>query len=123
MSHRRIYETIGIRYDDVDRMEPILKDVRSFLINDPAIDESQTLMAHFNRYAPSSLDFFIYTFTHTTVWVEYHQIKERVLLRIHEIIAEHGAEVAYPTSTLHVADAVNVKTISDPDNNMLKHSN
>jgi len=106
MSHRRIYETIGIRYDDADKMEAIVGDVKAMLHAHSDIDDSQTLMVNFNSFAPSSLDFFVYTFTHTTVWTEYHQIKERILLNIYAIIVDHGAEVAFPTSTLHVPDVM-----------------
>lgn len=104
MSHRRIYETIGIRYDDADKMAQITQDVRTMLQNHDAIDTSQTLMVNFTSFAPSSLDFFIYTFTHTTVWTEFHEIKQDVLLKINAIIAQHGAEIAFPTSTLHLAN-------------------
>ncbi|NOX08797.1 MAG: mechanosensitive ion channel family protein [Gammaproteobacteria bacterium] len=103
MSHRRIYETIGIRYDDADKMAQITQDVRTMLQNHEAIDTSQTLMVNFTSFAPSSLDFFVYTFTHTTVWTEFHEIKQDVLLKINAIIAQHGAEIAFPTSTLHLA--------------------
>jgi MscS family membrane protein len=104
MSHRRIYETIGVRYDDVDELPSIIADVEKMLRDHPDIDDSQTLMVNFNAYAPSSLDFFIYTFTHTTVWTEFHVIKQDVLLKIHDIIARHGAQIAYPTSTVHLPD-------------------
>jgi MscS family membrane protein len=40
------------------------------------------------------------------VWAEYHQIKEEVLLHISGIIEGHGAEIAFPTRTLHVAGGV-----------------
>ncbi len=103
MTHRRIKETIGIRYDDADKLEAILADVRNMLQQHPEIEQNQTLMVNFNTFGPSSLDFFIYTFTRTTVWTEYHRVKEDVLLRIHRIITAHGAEVAYPTKTLHIA--------------------
>ncbi|HFC54096.1 MAG TPA: mechanosensitive ion channel family protein [Gammaproteobacteria bacterium] len=103
MTHRRIKETIGIRYDDAGRMEQILAAVRHMLQHHPEIDQEQTLMVNFNTFGPSSLDFFIYTFTRTTDWSEYHRVKEDVLLRIYHIISEHGAEVAFPTRTLHIA--------------------
>jgi len=111
MSHRRIYETIGIRYDDAAKMADIVGDVKNMLINHPDIDPSQTLMVNFNSFGPSSLDFFVYTFTRTTVWTEYHQVKEKILLTIHEIIASHDAEIAFPTSTIHIPDQVELKTV------------
>ncbi len=106
MTHRRIYETVGIRYDDVEKMPAIVADVKEMLRSHPDIDAGQTLMVNFNAFGPSSLDFFVYTFTRTTVWTEFHCVKEDVLLRIHEIIAAHGAEIAFPTSTLHIPDGI-----------------
>lgn len=109
MSHRRIYETIGVRYDDFSKLPAIVADVRDMLLQHPEIDQGQTLMVNFNGFGPSSLDFFVYTFTRTTVWTEYHRIKQDVLLKIHECITRHGAEVAFPTSTLHFAEPVTVR--------------
>ena len=106
MSHRRIYETIGIRYDDVGRMGDIVRDVEAMLRAHPEIDASQTLIVNFNSFAPSSLDFFVYTFTRTTNWVKYHAVKQDVLLKIADIIGRHGAEIAFPTSTVHVPDGI-----------------
>lgn len=103
MTHRRIHETIGLRYNDVDKLPAILADVKQMLQQHPDIDATQTLMVNFNSFAASSLDFFIYTFTHTTVWTRYHEIKQDVLLKISDIIAHHGAEIAFPTTTLHIA--------------------
>ena len=108
MSHRRIKETIGVRYDDIDRVPVILAEIREYLIGSPYIDESQTFMVNFNQFGASSLDFFIYCFTHTTVWTEYHRIKEEVLLHVSSIIARHGGEIAFPTRTLHVAGDVHM---------------
>ena len=102
MSHRRIYETIGVRYDDASQIRPIVERVRTMLEQHPDIDASQTLMVNFNQFGSSSLDFFIYCFTKTTVWTEYHAVKEDVLLKTYDLITELGAEVAFPTQTLHL---------------------
>jgi len=108
MSHRRIKETIGIRYADWEKMGAITASIRQMLETHEAIAADQTLMVNFNAFGPSSVDFFIYCFTRTTVWTEYHQVKQDILLRVHAIIEGHGAEVAFPTHTVHVPDAVRV---------------
>jgi len=59
-------------------------------------------MVNFNAFAASSLDFFIYCFTKTTDWATFHGIKQDVLLKILGIIESHGAECAFPTSTVHL---------------------
>ncbi len=107
MTHRRIYETIGIRYADIGKMGAIVKDVEDMLQAHSDIDQSQTLMVNFNSFGASSLDFFVYTFTRTTVWTEFHKVKQDVLLKIADIIDRHEAEIAFPTRTLHM--------ISDPE--------
>ena len=102
MKNRRIYETIGVRYEDAALLAKIVEDVETMLRADADIDEDQTLMVNFNEFADSSLNFFIYTFTRTTNWVEFHQVKQRVLLDVFGIIESHGAECAFPTSTVHL---------------------
>jgi MscS family membrane protein len=104
MSNRRIKETIGLRYDDFDVVAPIVADIKAMLGQHPDIDTTQTLIVNFNQFGASSLDLMIYTFTKTTAWVEYHDVKQDVLLQIGEIIARHGAEIAFPTQTLHMHD-------------------
>jgi MscS family membrane protein len=106
MWNRRIKETIGVRYDDLDRVPAILADTRTYLSESPLIDQSRILMVNFNEFGASSLDFFVYCFTRTVVWSEYHAVKEEVLLTIASIISRHGAEIAFPTRTLHVPDGL-----------------
>ena len=102
MFNRRIYETIGLRYEDADKMAVIVEEVRTMLEEHPDIDHGRTLIVNFVSFGESSLNFFVYTFTKTTVWVEFHQIKENILLQILNIIHAHGADVAFPTQTLHL---------------------
>jgi MscS family membrane protein len=111
MTNRRIKEIIGIRYDDLAQMAPIVADVKAMLKSHPEIDTGQTLIVNFNAFGPSSLDILLYTFTKTKVWVRYHEIKQDVLLKVADIIARHGAEIAFPTRTLHIE----TQSASDPD--------
>jgi len=114
MSHRRIYETIGVRYEDAEKLPAIVADVERMLVEHPGIDSDQTLMVNFNSFGASSLEFFIYTFTRTTVWTEYHQVKEDVLFRASRIIANHRAEIAFPTSTLQIPDGLRLHEAEQP---------
>lgn len=105
MSNRRIKETIGIRYADIGVMEAIVNDVKAMLQSHADIDTSKTLIVNFNAFNASSIDFFIYTFSKTVVWTDFHDVKQDVLLKIADIIASHGAEMAFPTQTLHIEKA------------------
>lgn len=103
MLNRRIHETIGVRYDDMSRVQPIVDEVREMLESHPGIDPDEFLMVNFDAFAPSSLDFFIYAFTRTSAWDEYHAVKQDVLLKVNDVIERHGAEIAFPTTTVHLA--------------------
>ena len=102
MTHRRIYETIGVRYGDSKLLPIIISDVKDMLTNHPEIDTTQTMIVNFNQFASSSLDFFVYTFTKTTNWIKFHEVKQDVLFKITDIVDKHGAEMAFPTSTIHI---------------------
>ena len=100
MLNRRIYETIGIRYDDAGAMEQVVAEVKEMLLAHDDIDKGKTLMVNFVAFGASSLDFFVYCFTRTTDWATYHGVKQDVLIKILKIIEGHGAEVAFPTRTV-----------------------
>ena len=111
MSHRRIFETIGIRYDDIHVMDAIVNEVKQMLKDHEEIDQTQTMIVNFNEFKDSSVDFFIYVFTKTTNWIKYHEVKHEVLLKISKIIEGHNASIAFPTRVIHV-DNVSHGTIT-----------
>ena len=108
MSNRRIYETIGLRYSDLTSMDKIVAEVQSMLQNHEDIDADKTMIVNFNEFSDSSVDFFVYCFTKTTQWVEFHEVKQKVMLLIAEIIAANNAEIAFPTSTLHFGEPIEI---------------
>lgn len=105
MTHRRIFEHVGVRYDDFGQVRSIVDAIRQLLSSHDEIATDQTMIVHFNRFSASSLDIMVYCFTRTTQWIEYHRVREDVLLRIGELIEAHGAEIAYPTQTLKLDPA------------------
>lgn len=107
MTNRRIYETIGVRYDDISSLDKIVDDVKQMLSTHNEIDTSQTMIVNFNEFSDSSVDFFVYTFTKTTNWVKFHQVKQEILLRISHIIEDNQAEIAFPTTTVLLPNGVN----------------
>ncbi|WP_320827005.1 mechanosensitive ion channel family protein [Reinekea sp.] len=102
MLRRRIKETIGIRYDDALKVEQIVAEVKQMLIDHEAIDNEYTMIVNVDAFAASSINFFIYTFTKTTDWIEFHAIKQDVMVKVIEIVARNKAEFAFPTQTLHI---------------------
>ncbi len=105
MSHRRIYETIGLRYEDFAVLPAVADDIRDMLRNHSEIDATQTVIVNFTTFATSSLDLMVYAFAKTTQWVKYQEVKQDVLIKIGQIIQQHGARIALPTQTLRMREA------------------
>ncbi|WP_062269943.1 mechanosensitive ion channel family protein [Endozoicomonas arenosclerae] len=113
MENRRIKETIGLRYQDGAKLETIINEIRQYLQNNDEITKDKILMVNFTSFGASSLDFFIYCFTCTTDWAEFHRVKQDVLVKVMEIIHSHDADIAFPTQTLDLPEELIANASSD----------
>ena len=102
MSHRRIKEVIGVRYCDVKAIKKIVNEIKKMLIEHKEIASDQTLIVNLIQFNSSSVDIMVYSFTRTTDWIKYQEVKQEILLKISEIIDRHGAEIAFPSRTLYI---------------------
>lgn len=105
MTHRRIQETITVRYDDIKLINTMVEEITKYLNNSDLIAQDQTTIVNFNGYGQSSLDILIYCMTITTNWVEFHKQKQKILLDIGDIVLGLGGDFAYPTQRLQVEQA------------------
>ncbi len=102
MTNRQIHAIIGIRYDDIAQMQSIIEKVEKLLADHEHIDHEEPCRVYFDLFNASSLDFVIWAFSSVTNSSEFKKIKGKILLDVADIIAGHGAEIAYPTQTLHI---------------------
>jgi len=112
MANRRIKQFIGVRYEDLPRLEGIMRDIRTYLQGNDEIDQNRVTLVNLVNgntmmgsttegcFGSSSINLQIYTFTKVTNWVRFQAIQDEVMLRIGNIILEHGAEMAFPTTTV-----------------------
>ncbi len=100
MSHRRIREIIGLRYDDLGKMDAIVGEVKAMLKSHPEIDSEQAIIVAFDQFADSSLNILIQALTKATAAEQFQAAKQDILLKIADIVAKHGADFAFPTRTL-----------------------
>lgn len=114
MSHRRIYERVGIRYDDITVLPDIVSDIRERIEARDEVDCNQPVIVNFLEYADSALTIIVYCLVTETRWVPYHALKQQIMLGIADIIARHGAQVAFPTSTLHIASTPGGEPVTAP---------
>ncbi len=102
MTHRMIKETIGLRYDDLGRVQPIVAEVQKHLENSPDFDPEMPMLVRFDAFSESSLDFYVQCYTREVNRAQYSAIKQKLLLDVAGIVEQHGAEMAFPTRTVHL---------------------
>jgi len=102
MTNRRITTTIGLRYEDGDKISGVVDDIRSMLKANEKIDQTQSLLVYFDAFADSSLNIMVYCFTKTTRWADWLEAQQEVYLKIIEIVHGHGADFAFSSETLYI---------------------
>ena len=103
MNNRRINQTIGLRYDDAEKVEGILESVRTMLKNHDDIDQQNTILVNLSdqeAFGPYQINFIIYAFTKTNDWEGFKKVQDNVLLKTFSIIKSHHAEIAFPTRNI-----------------------
>ena len=100
---RRIKMTIGLTYSTTsEQMEKVLLDIKTMLRNHKGISQKDTMLVNFTTFDDSSLGILIYTFTNTSNWAKYLDIKESVNLQIMKIIEDNSLGFAFPSQSVYI---------------------
>ena len=102
MLNRRVRHTVGIRYQDFAKIEPIVKDIKKFLQSYSGVDQKKAVRVNFIEYGASSLNLEIYCFTTSTGRDDFLRAQEDILLNVGCIIHAHQSDFAFPTQTLDI---------------------
>jgi MscS family membrane protein len=102
MKKRRIKMNIGVTYSTTpDKLDALVNRIRDIIRDDEKI-LNDFYLVNFDSFGPTSLDVFIYCFTGTTVWAEFLQAKQELMLKIMHAVQELGLSFAFPTQSIHV---------------------
>lgn len=102
MSNRRIKQNINIHYCDATKIVGLIDDIRAMLSGHPEIDQHRCKMVHLIEIGRPSLTLQIYAFTKTTSGEIFRDVQHDLFLKIIDTIHKHGADLAFPTQTLHI---------------------
>ena len=108
LRHRRIYWVIALEYrSTAEQLRAVRDGIEDYIRSDPAFvpPETASSIVRIDSFNDSSIDLMIYCFTRTTVWTEWLEVKERLLLKVKEIVEEADTAFAFPSRTLYVENA------------------
>jgi len=98
----RLFTVLDIRYEtSPDQLRFLLIRLRELLIGHPKVHPDPA-RARFIGFGESSLRIEIFAYIMTSDWNEFMAIREDILLRMMDIVAESGSGFAFPSQTLYL---------------------
>ncbi len=90
--------------DKIDKKE-IKKHYRhsnKFVSIDNKLGIKSTMLVYLDKFSNSSIDILIYTFSKTTDWQEWLEVKEDILYKIWKILEDNNLEFAFPSQSIYL---------------------
>jgi MscS family membrane protein len=110
----RLWTTLRLRCDTTPaQLRQVLASIRTLLADDPRVDP-QPLNVRLIGFGESSLDIEIATYVLASVEAVFLTVREELLLRIMDIVAESGTALAMPSRTLYMAAGNDVDPLAGP---------
>ena len=109
MSHERFHHTIGLRYRDIQVVKPIIELIKLMLLKHSAIDHNLNVDVFFTNFGASALDIEISAYIAISSGIRFQAVRQEILLKIAEIVAKEGAEIATPTNIVEIQGSVMMK--------------
>lgn len=104
-THRRIKETIAIRYEDQPNLEKIINEIREKIGAHPDVDNSQSFSITFSKLGEYGLEIYSYILVYKVGYIRFLAIKQELFLIMGEVVQKYGAEFCYPTTTVLLEQA------------------
>lgn len=101
-THRRIRETIAIRYDDMPNLEKILQELNEKVAAHPQVDPSDSFSITFSKFGTSGLEIFLYVLVNRMSYIKFLTTQQEVFFIVQEVVSKYGAEFCYPTTIVHL---------------------
>ncbi len=100
---RRARFAIGVTYDtSLEQMHAIVADIQKLL--DENQDTNMEGVARFHEFGPSSLDILVMYYVDTDDYNHYLDVKQYLNYEIIKIVEKHGAEFAFPSTSVYFHD-------------------
>ncbi|MDC3176355.1 mechanosensitive ion channel family protein [Alphaproteobacteria bacterium] len=105
ISNRRINWIIGLEYGStVDQLRKVRDDIEKYIKNDVDfnITPSTPVIVRIDKFSDSSIDILVRCFTKTNEYKGWVDVKDKLAIRIKEIVEERGAGFAFPSQSLYI---------------------
>jgi MscS family membrane protein len=105
---RRANFTVGLTYStSPGQMREVVKEIQETIDNHP--NTNQEGKVRFHDFGASSLEVMVLFFVDTMDWTTYLDVKQEILYKIMEIVKRHGADFAFPSTSVYIEKNTDTK--------------
>jgi MscS family membrane protein len=96
MTHRRMQQTLKLKYSDITKLETVTKEIRTALFNFSKIDNKKRIDCFLSEFSESSVNCEVSAFTKTINKLESLELNQKIMIKIAKIITKHKLKIAFP---------------------------
>ncbi|MBN1200377.1 MAG: mechanosensitive ion channel family protein [Anaerolineae bacterium] len=113
LTKRRLDMTLGLSYgSSPGQVLSVVQAIREMLQNHDLV-QADSVTVQFVAFSDNSLDVMIICFMKTPAWADFQAAKQDINLKIMDILAERGVEIALPSTNVIIEQPV--PTVERPD--------
>lgn len=101
MTHRRIEEKIGVRYEDFPKIPALIENIKQTISNHPDIDTHLPVLVVLNGFNQCTIDIYLDIYTLQTRYDKYLIVKHEILELVYKEVLQVGAEMPIPMMSIY----------------------
>ena len=104
-TNRRIDWIIGLEYKSTaDQLTKCRDEIEKHILSndDFLVSKDTQLIVKLNQFSGSSIDIRVRCFTKTNQYLEWINVKDRLIITIKAIVEKNGASFAFPSQSVYV---------------------
>ena len=94
---------ITLQYDTtVDQLKTIRDQIEKYITESDDFDTKVGVAVRVDKFSDSSIDMYVRCFTNSRSWNDWLSVKERLAIKIKEIVESNNASFAFPSQSIYV---------------------
>ena len=94
---------ITLQYDTtVDQLKAVRNEIEKYILESEDFDVKVGVAVRVDKFSDSSIDMYVRCFTNSRSWNDWLSVKERLAIKIKEIVEGNKASFAFPSQSIYV---------------------
>ncbi|WP_440930263.1 mechanosensitive ion channel family protein [Candidatus Pelagibacter sp.] len=94
---------ITLQYDTtVEQLKTIRNEIEKYILENKDFDTKVGVAVRVDKFSDSSIDMYVRCFTNSRSWNDWLSVKERLAIKIKEIVEGNKASFAFPSQSIYV---------------------